>query len=273
MSSSAPLARSDETTVRECLTRGTLEIEGRLLAASNATFVGTATLDGVSLRCVYKPVRGERPLWDFPTGTLAGREVAAYEVSQQAGWDVVPVTVLAVGPFGLGMVQQWVDTLDTELVDLVPEGRVPGGWLHVLDAWDADERPVSLVHADLPGLRRMAVFDAATNNADRKAGHLLPAAGTVRGCDHGLSFHTEDKLRTVLWGWSGRPLDDADLEPVRRLSAALAATSDGGLGARVASLVSPDETDQLRLRLHLLERERRFPAPPPGWRAVPWPLF
>jgi len=273
VSGAAPLAWSDETTVRECLTRGTLEIEGRLLAASNATFVGTATLDGVSLQCVYKPVRGERPLWDFPTGTLAGREVAAYEVSQQAGWDVVPVTVLAIGPFGPGMVQEWVDTVDTELVDLVPEGRVPSGWLHVLDAWDADERPVSLVHADLPGLRRMTVFDAATNNADRKAGHLLPAAGTVRGCDHGLSFHVEDKLRTVLWGWAGQPLDDADLEPVRRMGAALDESSGGRLLGRLASLVSPDETDQLRLRLDLLERERRFPAPPSGWRAVPWPLF
>ncbi len=268
MSGAAPLAWSDETTVRECLTRGTLEIEGRLLAASNATFVGTATLDGVSLQCVYKPVRGERPLWDFPTGTLAGREVAAYEVSQHAGWDVVPVTVLAVGPFGPGMVQEWVDTVDTELVDLVPEGQVPGGWLHVLDAWDADEHPVSLVHADLPELRRMTVFDAATNNADRKAGHLLRAAGTVRGCDHGLSFHVEDKLRTVLWGWAGQPLDDADLEPVRRLRSALDESDD-----LLASLVSPDETDLLRLRLDLLERDRRFPAPPPGWRAVPWPLF
>ena len=267
MSGTAPLARSDEA-VRECLTRGSLEIEGRLLAASNATFVGTATLDGVSLRCIYKPVRGERPLWDFPSETLAGREVAAYQVSHAAGWDIVPVTVLADGPFGTGMVQEWVETTEMELVGLVPEGRVPTGWLHVLDAWDADERPVSLVHADLPGLRRMAVFDVATNNADRKAGHLLAAAGAVRGCDHGLSFHVEDKLRTVLWGWAGQQLDDADLEPVHRLRSLLDSHVD-----LLAPLVSADEAGQLRMRLDVLERERRFPSPPPGWRAVPWPLF
>jgi len=273
--------RPDEKTVLDCLTHGTLELDGRVLPASNATFVGEISGGGLTMRCVYKPVRGERPLWDFPTGTLAAREVAAYEVSRQAGWNVVPATVLGDGPFGPGMVQEWVETGDTELVGLVPEGQVPRGWRHVLDAWDADERPVSLVHADDPALRRMTVFDAVVNNADRKAGHVLsadqagtvaPAAGsTVRGCDHGLTFHADDKLRTVLWGWAGDPLADADLQPVRSLLDAL----DGGgeLRALLERLLSGRELSRLRFRAQLLLQRRRFPLPPEGWRAVPWPIF
>ena len=155
-----------------------------MLPASNVTLVGEVELDGVSLRCVYKPVQGERPLWDFPSGTLAAREVAAYEVSELAGWHVVPVTVLVDGPFGTGMLQQWVDVDGDEVVDVVPEGDVPAGWRHVLDAYDGTEQPVSLVHADVQGLRDMAVFDAVVNNADRKAGHVLvdrgPAGARLR---------------------------------------------------------------------------------------------
>jgi len=273
--------RPDEKTVLDCLTHGTLEVDARVLPASNATFVGEISGSGLTMRCVYKPVRGERPLWDFPTGTLAAREVAAYEVSRQAGWNVVPATVLGDGPFGPGMVQEWVETGHTELVGLVPEGQVPRGWRHVLDAWDADERPVSLVHADDPALRRMTVFDAVVNNADRKAGHVLaadqagtvaPAAGsTVRGCDHGLTFHSDDKLRTVLWGWAGDPLVDADLQPVRSLLVAL----DGGgeLRALLERLLSGRELSRLRFRAQLLLQRRHFPLPPEGWRAVPWPIF
>ncbi len=259
--------------MREVLSRGALVIDGRVLPASNATFVGAASLDGVSLRCVYKPVRGERPLWDFPNGTLADREVAAYEVSQQAGWHVVPTTVLREGPFGTGMVQEWIDTDDDELVDLLPEGQLPPGWRHVLDAWDATERPVSLVHADVSGLRRMALFDVVVNNADRKAGHLLSAGGVVRGCDHGLTFHVEDKLRTVLWGWAGEPLDDADLEPVHRLSAALQGAGSGGMRELLGSMLDRHELGRLRARLRALGQRRAFPHPPDSWRAVPWPIF
>ncbi len=259
--------------MREVLSRGALEIDGRVVPASNATFVGEVSLAGVALRCVYKPVRGERPLWDFPTGTLADREVAAYEVSHRAGWHVVPTTVHADGPAGAGMVQEWVDTDDDELIDLVPQGRRPAGWRHVLDAWDAAERPVSLVHADVPGLRRMALFDVVVNNADRKAGHLLSAGGVVRGCDHGLTFHVDDKLRTVLWGWAGEPLDDEDLEPVRWLHAALQGTADGGLRALLGQLIDGHEIARLSARLRLLLQRPCFPEPPESWRAVPWPIF
>jgi hypothetical protein len=154
----------------ELLNRGEIEVQGRIMPASNATFFATVALDGETIECVYKPVAGERPLWDFPDGTLAGREVAAYLVSDALGWRVVPPTVLrGDAPAGTGMVQAWREPdVDQDPVDLVPTQSVPEGYLHVLDAYDGNDRPVSLVHEDCDPLRRMAVFDVVVNNADRK---------------------------------------------------------------------------------------------------------
>ena len=186
------------------LLTGELTLHGRVMPASNATFVGE--VDGV--RVVYKPVAGERPLWDFPDGTLAGREVASYAVSEALGWNVVPHTFLRDGPHGLGMVQRWQEPDDAQAaVDLVREGRVPAGWLHVFDGVDEHDRGVALVHEDSAPVRRMAVFDVLVNNADRKGGHVLAMTDGHRyGVDHGVTFHVENKLRTVLWGWMGEPL-------------------------------------------------------------------
>lgn len=246
-------------------------MDGRVLPASNVTLVGYAELDGETVRCVYKPVRGERSLWDFPSGTLAAREVAAYEVAELAGWHHVPVTVLGGGPYGPGMVQQWVEADGDDLVDLVAEGDVPDDWRHVLDAYDGEERPVSLVHADVQPLRDLAIFDAVVNNADRKAGHVLVAAdGSVRGCDHGLTFHTDEKLRTVLWGWAGERLTEADLAGLCTLATAM---NDPDTLERLGSLLEPVEVARLRQRVQRLLRVRRFPQPPESWRAVPWPVF
>lgn len=261
----------DDRIVREVLTHGQVEVDGRVLPASNVTLVGEVELDGVRLRCVYKPVRGERPLWDFPSGTLAAREVAAYEISELAGWHVVPVTVLAEGPFGTGMLQQWIEVGDDVAVDLVPEGEVPDGWRHVLDAFDGNDQPVSLAHAETPGLRALTVFDAVVNNADRKAGHVLVSAGSrVRGCDHGLTFHTDDKLRTVLWGWAGEQLDDSDLTSLGALDWAF---DDGATRDRLRALLDAPELARLRQRVQRLIRTRRFPQPPESWRSIPWPVF
>ncbi len=205
----------------ELLNRGEIELQGRILPASNATFFGRVSLDGESIECVYKPVAGERPLWDFPDGTLAGREVAAYAVSEALGWDVVPPTVLrGDGPAGTGMLQAWREPDEgQDPVDLVPSGRVPEGYLHVLDAYDGQDRPVSLVHEDSDALRRMAVFDILINNADRKGGHVLAMPDGHRfGVDHGVSFHLDDKLRTVLWGWAHDPLDPDDAAAVAEVA-------------------------------------------------------
>jgi uncharacterized repeat protein (TIGR03843 family) len=244
-----------------------LVLTGRVVSASNAVLVGD--LDGV--RVVYKPVVGERPLHDFPDGTLARREVAAYAVSLATGWDVVPETRLIDGPYGVGMLQRWVDAdPEAQAVALVPADRVPEGMLHVLDGVGADDRPVSLVHEDTGSLRRVAVLDLLANNADRKGGHVLERAdGHRHGIDHGLTMHVEPKLRTVLWGWIGEPLAADEVAGIARVVDAL----DGELGAVLLELLAPSEVDALAERCAALLARGAFPQPHAGLPAVPWPPF
>ncbi|MET1037766.1 MAG: SCO1664 family protein [Aeromicrobium sp.] len=247
---------------------GEIELTGRIMPASNATFVGR--IGDVDI--VYKPVDGEAPLWDFPDGNLARREAAAYLVSESFGWDVVPRTWLRDGPLGIGMVQLWqhVDPAQ-DAVDLVPSDQVPdAGWLHVFDGYDAHDRPVSLIHEDSAALRRMTVFDIVTNNADRKGGHILEMTGGHRhGIDHGLTFHAEHKLRTVLWGWIGEPLESWELEGVERVRASLGDT----LGEELAPLLTGHEIAAFAARCDRLLRTKRFPAPRGDMPAIPWPPF
>ncbi len=247
---------------------GELELTGRITSASNATFLGSIG----DVLVVYKPVAGERPLWDFPDGNLARREAAAYLVSEAFGWNVVPRTWLRDGPMGVGMVQLWQES-DPEqgAVDLVPIDAVPAeGWRPVFDGRDEDDRQVTLIHEDSPALRRMAVFDIVVNNADRKGGHILPMAGGHRhGVDHGLTFHVEHKLRTVLWGWLGEDLSADELDGIRRVRSDLA----GGLGDALGDLLSDLEIAALAARCDRLQSEGRFPGPHGEMPAVPWPLF
>ena len=245
-----------------------LVLTGRLTTASNATFLGSIGDAAV----VYKPVAGEAPLWDFPGGTLARREVAAFLVSEALGWEVVPRTWLRDGPFGEGMVQLWQEEDGSQHpVDLVPTDDVPAtGWRAVLEGLDQDEQRITLVHEDTPALRRMAVFDAIVNNADRKGDHVLPMADGHRfGVDHGLTFHHEDKLRTVLWGWLGEPLTAEELGGVGRVADGL----DGELGENLGALLSAAEIEALDARCARLRADGCFPAPSGEMPAVPWPLF
>ncbi|MBC7633375.1 MAG: SCO1664 family protein [Flavobacterium sp.] len=238
------------------------------MPASNATFVGQIG----DVAVVYKPVAGEQPLWDFPDGNLARRERAAYVLSETLGWNVVPHTWLRDGPMGIGMVQLWQETdPEQDAVDLVAANDMPDeGWCHVIDGRDGYDRPVSLIHEDSPGLRRMAVFDIIVNNADRKGGHVLEMAdGHRHGIDHGLTFHGEHKLRTVLWGWVGQDLHPDELEGVERVRDALAED----LGDTLTALLSDAEIAALAARCDLLLRKARFPAPRGGMPAVPWPPF
>jgi uncharacterized repeat protein (TIGR03843 family) len=257
------------------LRQGRLDITGRLVDASNATLFGMLSADGVELRCVYKPVRGERPLWDFPDGTLAGREVASYLVSEAAGWHVVPPTVLREGPFGPGMVQVWVDTDDErELVDVRAVTDVPPGWLGVLRARDGRGEPAVLVHADLPELRAMAAFDVVVNNADRKGGHVLAGLdGGIYGVDHGLCLHVEHKLRTVLWGWIGRPVTPEVLEALRRLQCGLTESGRGALRDELTEQITRREIKALQTRVDTLLAEPCYPEPSGYGPAIPWPAF
>lgn len=226
------------------LGRGELTVEGRLVDASNATFYCAVQADGVAAAAVYKPIAGERPLWDFPDGTLAEREVAAYETSVAMGWSIVPPTVLRDGPAGPGMVQLWMDVDDT--IEITRFMR----------------------RSDLDALRQIAVFDAVINNADRKGGHLLPLTdGRVFGVDHGVSFHAEDKLRTVLWQWAGERLSGDLRDALARVRDEL----DGALGERLHELLTRREVSRTRHRIAQLLTRGRFPEPGDGWPPVPWP--
>jgi uncharacterized repeat protein (TIGR03843 family) len=230
------------------LSRGELEVVGRLAEASNATFLGRVRLAPEAesgARCVYKPIRGERPLDDFPHGTLANRERAAFLLSEVTGWDIVPPTVLRDGPFGHGMVQLWVEP-------------------------DPAADVMAMVLAPDPRLRRICVYDALANNADRKGSHLLPlGSGHVHGVDHGVCFADSAKLRTVLWGWRGEPLDEDELAVVRRVCDSL----DGQLGTGLAELLSPAEVRAVAQRAESLLCIGRFPQPDPRRPALPWPPF
>lgn len=252
------------------LGHGALELEGRLVDASNTTLRAEITLDGLTARCVYKPVQGERPLWDFPDGTLAGREVSAYLVSRATGWGLVPPTILRDGPLGPGACQLWIDEPEdaSALIGFVPAWDVPEGWIPVASARDEDGDAYVLAHADDPRLARLAVLDAVINNADRKGGHVLYAPdGVIHGVDHGISFHAEDKMRTVLWGWVGKPLPDEALAVLSELSGLL----DAELGAALDEHLTITEVRQTRRRVRRLLRAGCFPQPPSDWPAMPWP--
>ncbi|MFC4003342.1 SCO1664 family protein [Prauserella oleivorans] len=254
----------------ELIARGRIEVEGRLVDASNVTLFCSIELDGVSAQAVYKPVSGERPLWDFPDGTLAGREVATYLVAEAAELAQVPPTVLRDGPFGEGMVQLWVETADEELVDVLAPGDVPDDWRVVLHAHDRLGDPAVLAHADHPGMRELAALDVVVNNTDRKGGHVLAGRdGRIYGVDHGICLHADPKLRTVLWGWVGEPLPDEAMDKLRKLRWAL----DHDLGETLAAHLTPREIRALARRTDTLLADGEFPAPGDDWRAIPWPLF
>lgn len=251
------------------LAQADLVIEGRVAGASNATL--RAHLEGTDLACVYKPVKGERPLWDFPHWTLTRRELAAFALSEALGWHLVPPTAWREdGPAGEGMCQAWIDEdPDASQVDVVPAGRVPAGWVSVLDATDEWGRPVELVHAGSLDLQRIAVFDALANNADRKGGHVLTdGVGRVWAIDHGVAFSAEEKLRTVLWGWAAEEIPEPILADLHRLQDLLGTSYDP-----VDRWLDDAERDRLRARLRRLLRSGRFPEPGGGWPAIPWPVF
>ena len=214
--------------------------------SSNATFLVNASLDDIEVPAVYKPRRGERPLWDFAEGTLCNREVAAYELSAATGWGIVPETVLRDGPYGIGMVQRFIDH-------------------------DPEEHYFTLLEAHADDFKRFAVFDVLANNADRKGGHCLRALadGHVWGIDHGLTFHVADKLRTVIWDFAGEPVP----EPIVATIECILDELDGGtLGRRLGELLAPSEVEAVGDRARGLLRKGKFPVPDEGYHAVPWPL-
>ena len=212
-------------------------IEGQYAEASNSTFL-CRTQDGE--RVIYKPIRGERPLWDFPNGTLAGRERSAYLISEALDFDIVPYTTIQEGPLGMGMVQRWIDTLPLEADDVIELGT-----------------------SDHPDLQSIALFDALINNTDRKFSHLLFTSKRIYGCDHGVTFHEEDKLRTVLWQFEGETIPSSLLDKLSTLS----------LNDEIYEYLTSIEILALTKRKNILLSEKRFPHPNPNWPAVPWPIM
>ena len=227
------------------LAEGDMDVLGRLAWSSNTTMLAVVRAGGVEMPAVYKPQRGERPLWDFPDGTLCAREVATFEVSDALGWDLVPETVLRDGPYGLGMVQRFVEH-------------------------DPDEHYFALLPHHVEELMRFAVFDVVVNNADRKGGHILQSlrTGELRGIDHGLTFHVQWKLRTVIWDFANQRVPEALLDDVCRLLPML----DGDLGARLGELLTPFEIQSMQARAAELGSVGVLPEPDPGYHSVPWPL-
>ena len=231
--------------VEKVLADGELIVTGRLIDASNATLLAQCTLDNEIVKCIYKPIAGERPLWDFQDGNLAQREFAAYLISEYLEMHIVPLTILRDGPFGLGMVQEWIDI-------------------------DQDVDLAEFFSQDDPQLRKMALFDAVINNTDRKIGHLLPHPdGRLFGCDHGVTFHHEYKLRTVLWQWAGSDLTEDEIGSLQALQEILETDESGTL----QSLITQTELLSLKSRIDALIKDRSFPLPSTDWPAIPWPAF
>jgi uncharacterized repeat protein (TIGR03843 family) len=259
----------EETDALEILARGDIQVRGRILEASNATLLAQVELEGVRGLCVYKPTAGERPLWDFPGRSLANREAATYLLSSATGWGLVPPTTLRVdGPFGPGSVQWWIlgqprpaateadDAEDVEelavaepgagVVDVVPPNLRPPGWLDVVDA--------------------------VANNADRKGGHILRAGdGRLYGVDHGLTFNEDEKLRTVLWGWAGKPLTPEAVDVLEQLAADL--DDDGPLRRALLGLLDRREVQRTLHRVRRLLTSGRYPRPGGHRPSIPWPAF
>jgi uncharacterized repeat protein (TIGR03843 family) len=244
--SEPPAGRAEvvpEGRARTLLLQGEIAVLGRIPWASNATMLAEVSDQGLTGLAVYKPERGERPLWDFPDGTLHHREVAAYQVSECLGWGLVPLTVTRDGPFGTGSLQLWVDA-------------------------DPEVTAFDLLAEEHPALPRIAAFDVVVNNADRKAGHCLRGGdGRVWAIDHGVCFHAEPKLRTVLWDLADQRLDAELVADLRRLAGAV----EGGLAGTLGALLQPDERTALADRARSLARRGRLPRPGPG-RSWPWPL-
>jgi uncharacterized repeat protein (TIGR03843 family) len=282
-----PRSAAEVELVVEALTHGDLEVVGQITESSNVALLcevqgdvvrEAAEATGAPIHVIYKPVRGERPLWDFPDGTLAGREVATFVVSRAGGWDVVPPTVLRDGALGEGSVQLWIGdpfapSADGRPVDVCSPRAVPKGWLSVIDGEMRGRGSVSVIHQDRDDVRDVAVLDAVVNNGDRKGSHLQrDRVGALWGFDHGVTFSADPKLRTVLWGWAGDPLRGVDVTRLERLQEQLDDASSP-VRADLDRLLPGDDVRALVRRVTKLLRSRRHPRPSGGWPAIPWPAL
>ncbi len=237
-----PSSASDA--LKLALENGEITLKGQFLLGSNYTFLVNIKYEGLEIPAVYKPQRGEQSLWDFPDASLAGREVAAYLVSEALGFGFVPLTLLRSGPFGPGSLQQYIE-------------HNPN--LHYFNFKPADRLR----------LRPVALFDLLVNNADRKGGHLLLQKRTRRLylIDHGLCFHAEDKLRTVIWDFAGEAIPPELISALETFRSLLKPR----LSAALEQVLCQEEIAALEARLQALLAKPVFPFPPEDRRAFPYP--
>lgn len=222
------------------LSIGDIKVIGRLIDASNATLMGEIVSPNSSIKVIYKPIAGEKPLWDFQDGNLAFREYCAFLVSELAAFNIVPATILRDGPFGLGMVQQWIEIDKT--VDVVEFGQ-----------------------SEDSQLRKLALFDSIINNTDRKYGHLLiDSDGKLFGCDHGVSFHSQNKLRTVIWQFAGEKFTTEEITLLER-------TREVDFNGVFENYLTDIEISAFSDRINTLTASGTFPLPSDEWPAIPWP--
>ncbi|MFM7495825.1 MAG: SCO1664 family protein [Candidatus Nanopelagicus sp.] len=227
-------------TSSETLSIGDIKVIGRLIDASNATLVGEIVSLNSSIKVIYKPIAGEKPLWDFQDGNLAFREYCAFLVSDLAGFNIVPATILRDGPFGLGMVQQWIEIDKT--VNVVEFGQ-----------------------SEDSQLRKLALFDSIINNTDRKYGHLLiDSDEKLFACDHGVSFHSQNKLRTVIWQFAGEKFTTEE-------KALLERTREIDFNGVFENYLTDIEISAFSDRINTLIASGTFPLPSDEWPAIPWP--
>lgn len=227
-------------TSSETLSIGDIKVIGRLIDASNATLMGEIVSPNSSIKVIYKPIAGEKPLWDFQDGNLAFREYCAFLVSDLAGFNIVPATILRDGPFGLGMVQQWIEIDKT--VDVVEYGQ-----------------------SEDSQLRKLALFDSIINNTDRKYGHLLIGSDEkLFGCDHGVSFHSQNKLRTVIWQFAGEKFTTEEMALLER-------TREVDFNGVFENYLTDIEISAFSDRINTLIASGTFPLPSDEWPAIPWP--
>jgi len=236
-----------EVRARELLRAGAVDVLGRMPWSSNATFLVNLSEGDDEMLAIYKPQRGERPLWDFPTGTLCHREVAAFEVSDALGWDIIPDTVLRDGPVGIGMMQRFVEH-------------------------DPEEHYFTLLETHADAFRRMAAFDIVINNTDRKGGHCLRAleGGRIFGIDHGVSFHAQWKLRTVIWDFGGEAIPDEVRADLQRFGDRLRA---GEVSEHLIDTLDRFELDALRARIDHVLATGEYPRADNDYHCYPWPMI
>lgn len=252
------------------LTQSTFKPIGQITTASNIALLMQSENSPSPVKAIFKPTSGLRPLWDFPNNDLIEREILTYQLSDKSDLNLIPLTIMReIEPFGIGMLQLWIEDSKVDLVKLFEADRVEKDFLVVLEANDQSGRRVSLGVKDIPWIESLTIFDAVVNNSDRKGSHILTAHdGANWAIDHGVCWHQDYKLRTVNWSKANLPLTENAISALLKVEGALI-----GMESEIVQLLSQIEFDAAMERVADLKASGVFPMPPADWPAIPWPVF